>query len=782
MKGSEAGAAAHPSDAGLRMVRRVGVFTWLLGVAALIELTAQSYRTGVLQVSAKWQAALTAGFIVTVAMGIGLALAARYPVPAALIDGAARIDALVRRRGLSLVLIAITVLVYPLAVFGPAGRYFDGIFPRLFLFWLVTLALSVLLRAWFPRASWIHLLLGTTVTYGLLVRVLAFVPEISTYPFSLGWSEGSRYYYASLFRSQALYGQRLSPSELHPTRYLLQSLPFFVASLPLWTHRLWQVLLWWLLPVVTAALLVARHRVSGHWTRFLVGGWIVLYLFQGPVYYHLLVAVVLVLAGLDVHHPWRSTMFVVAASVWAGISRLNWFPVPALLAGCLYLLESPPEKGAKTALRWPIVWAVIGTLVAFAAQGVYVRVSGIELDRLTSSLSSALLFYRLLPNPTYALGILPAVIMASAPLLLSLWWSRPQWLARLDGPRRAFLAGALSVLAFGGVLVSLKIGGGSNLHNLDAYLVLLLLVGSSLLLQSTEGGPALSAKTLPAFRQAALIVAVPVAFAVWAGGTWVQRDLVSAERALSLIRREAQQVSASGEDVLFISQRHLLPFGMVPGIPLEPEYETVFLMEMAMAGNRAYLDRFHSLLEGHAFGMIVVDRLGTTLQGRSHGFGEENDAWVREVALPILCDYRFLARLETPPVDLLVPRPEAQTVQNDWKPGSIHAELRQRRREERRRVSVRIAIGISSRSPPSFPVPGTLCRRGLAPGSIGFSPFGEGPAAHWRRAGRGPVDLALEPAGSRAPSANGVLVGAAPSGGCRRRGVAKPPGSAARAA
>ncbi len=39
------------------------------------------------------------------------------------------------------------------------------------------------------------------------------------------------------------------------------------------------------------------------------------------------------------------------------------------------------------------------------------------------------------------------------------------------------LAGELLVLFVGGLIVSVKIGGGSNLHNMDAYLVLLLIIG-----------------------------------------------------------------------------------------------------------------------------------------------------------------------------------------------------------------------------------------------------------------------------------------------------------------
>jgi hypothetical protein len=251
-------------------------------------------------------------------------------------------------------------------------------------------------------------------------------------------------------------------------------------------------------------------------------------------------------------------------------------------------------------------------------------------------------------------------MLASGPMLLAIWLSRAAWLGRLDPWRRAFLAGALLVLALGGVLVSLKIGGGSNLHNLDAYLVLLLLIGSSLLLQTAEGFPDLTFQArLPAYRQTALLVAVPVIFAVAAGSRWIDRNVTAAQAPLNLIRARAEEASSRGERVLFISQRHLLTFGLIPGVALEPEYETVFLMEMAMSGNRTYLDRFHELLRQHAFGLIVVDRLTTAFQGRRHNFGEENDAWVREVSLPLFCWYELSARLDQPPVDLLVPRTEA---------------------------------------------------------------------------------------------------------------------------
>ena len=66
-----------------------------------------------------------------------------------------------------------------------------------------------------------------------------------------------------------------------------------------------------------------------------------LFFFQGAVYYHLMVCVVLVLLGYKKDKPLRTLIFVLLASVWAGISRVNWMPVPGLLAVALYLLDTP---------------------------------------------------------------------------------------------------------------------------------------------------------------------------------------------------------------------------------------------------------------------------------------------------------------------------------------------------------------------------------------------------------------------------------------------------------
>jgi hypothetical protein len=632
-------------------------------VAAWVESSLTAWHTGLLAISPRWQTALAIGALGAAAEGAFIFLTGRerWKRPVGEMIRRAT-QALARRRTLSTLLAALLVPLFPWAIFGPAGRFVEGLFPRLLLFWVAIVALGLLLRAHFQETSWSSLLLGTALAYGLLYRILAFLPDLSTYPFSLAWSEASRYYYASLFHAERIYGFPVSPSELHPTRYLLQSIPFLVSGLPLWVHRLWQVFLWLSLPAVAAALLVRRLRIEGRWVRILITVWSILFLFQGPVYYHLLLAVVLILAGMDGRRPWRSTGVVLLASVWAGISRLNWFPVPGLLAGCLYILETPRGRDAwRRSFGLPIAWVVLGTAVAFLSQTAYVVLAGVGADRFTSSISSDLLFYRLLPNATYAPGVLPAIVLASAPMALAVWRARAAWAGRIDRSSGIFLAGSLALLFLGGLLVSSKIGGGSNLHNLDAYLVLLLLIGCVLALGPSLRSPEPSGRADPPSSVSAFLVAVPLVFALAMGGPWTKRDAGEAAQSLQTIRARAQEAAAGGSSVLFISQRHLLTFGMVEGVPLVPEYETVFLMEMAMAGNRTYLDPFQAGLKARAFGLIVVEHLGTALQGRGHNFGEENDAWVREVSRPILCYYESIQSLEQPRVDLLVPRSEVQS-------------------------------------------------------------------------------------------------------------------------
>jgi hypothetical protein len=570
----------------------------------------------------------------------------------------------------------LTFALFPWLVLSPSIDILANIPLRLTIFCLVVIASAFLFHQTWSGKSWGMAILFTSLGHATAYKLASFIPDISSYPFSLAWSEASRYYYASLWLSKQIYGFFVPPSVLHPTRYLLQSIPFLFSNSPLWFSRVWQVILWIASASLTSGLLIRRLALPAH-RKSLVFSlsllfWGFLFQFQGPVYFHLLFMAILILWGFDRVHIWRSLIVVLIASLWAGISRVNWVPVPGLLAAALYLMEVELKgKPLWNYILPPAIWVLAGTATGFASQQAYQLWSGNPPAWFGSSFTSDLLWYRLLPNPTYPLGILPSAVLVSLPLIglmvlkISSRWHQYHFI-RLLG-----LAAILGVLFVGGVIVSVKIGGGSNLHNLDAYLTLLLVTGSYIYFDRFQPDTTnqldknaairtnLSPGALFRFSEGIFIfgaLAIPMYFTLSAGGQLPRHDFAAAQEALQTINSTTQQTANDGGEVLFISQRQLLTFNYVKDVPLVADYELVFLMEMAMSDNPSYMDAFHTDIANQRFAMIVSEPLVIQFQGRNHGFGEENDAWVTNVSEPVLCYYEPSVTLESVGVVLYIPR------------------------------------------------------------------------------------------------------------------------------
>ncbi len=114
-----------------------------------------------------------------------------------------------------------------------------------------------------------------------------------------------------------------------------------------------------------------------------------------------------------------------------------------------------------------------------------------------------------------------------------------------------------------------------------------------------------------------------------------------------------QSYSKSGP-VLFIYERHLLTFGMIPNVPIVQDYEVIPLMEMAISGNQAYLNRFYQDLQNHRFVAIVATK--QNLDANSGDFAEESALWNQRVAYHLLCEYQPILTLQSSNVQVFVPR------------------------------------------------------------------------------------------------------------------------------
>ena len=391
--------------------------------------------------------------------------------------------------------------------------------------------------------------------------------------------------------------------------------------------------------------------------KFLVGGWFALFLFQGAVYYHLLICVIIIFAGVSPRQNLKSLFAVVLASFWAGMSRVNWFPVPAMLAIAIYLLEQPFSKSKNfwQYIRRPAVWGVTGLLFALAGQYVYISISGIQdLSAFGSSFTSALLWYRWWPSDTNSLGVIPAVLLVSfSPFLLLFWILRGRW-SSLHPVRWFGIFALLVILLGGGLVVSTKIGGGGDLHNMDAYIVLVGLISAYFLssLVKAESSP------LPAFELErsffiTFLLIIPVVFSLSRVTPPVRYDQIQVSSDLQTLREAVQTYSANGE-VLFIYERHLLTFDMIPNVPMVQDYEVVTLTEMAISGNQPYLNKFYRDLQEHRFTAIVARQ--QNLDANTGDFAEESNVWNRLVAYRLLCEYEPALTLDSSNIQVFVPR------------------------------------------------------------------------------------------------------------------------------
>jgi len=542
---------------------------------------------------------------------------------------------------------------------GPFGDQFRNLGIRLGLFSLLILISVLILRKTWDEYRFRTALLVSMIGYAVIYEIATYLPGINNYPFTLTWSEGSAYYFASAYFSEWLYGVEVDLPLINPTRHLLMAIPFVFQDLPIWAHRAWEVVLWLAITASAIYLFVRKLEISNKLLRLAFLGWIFLYFLQGPVYYFLVISIIPVLWGFDSKKFNKTLLLVLLGSVWAGASRVNWIPVPALLAATFYFMEvKVDQKNWLGYLVKPLVWFVSGVGIGLLAWYGYAQLSGQPVGNFGIYFTSNLLWYRLFPNPTFPGGVILTSMLASLPLIgiiaVHLYRSgRNYHLIRHIG-----VASILLVFYFGGLVVSTKIGGGNNIHNLDAYLLILLVSGSYLYFGKSVPDynfpEKVSFQALDNFFIIAAVI-IPVIFTLQGGRPINLPKESRIDNALLTIQEFADQTSREGGKVLFIAERQLLTFGEIENIPLLPEYERMDLMEMVMGSNEQYLSEFRQRIQDQEYALIISEPLKIRYQGRSRPFGDENDVYVAQVSTHVLCYYKPMKNFGQFPIQLLVP-------------------------------------------------------------------------------------------------------------------------------
>jgi hypothetical protein len=596
------------------------------------------------------------------------------------------------RLGLIRWVLVIVILIAPVWFFQytPWGVVYSNPFFRLLAWGLIVLGLTFMLGKGERPFGWVELLVAVILTSTTFTFAAAFT-NVTNYPFSLGWSEGNRMWDYSIMFGRQVYDYPADQEiwvHLDMGRQFVGGLPFLLPGLTIGMERFW-IGLTQLIPYSLLGLAVFRST-RNHWQVWLLTTlWVLLFLKQGPIHPPL------VLCATVVALLWRSPLWlaiplIAVTGYVAEESRFTWIFASGMWIATLELAGAPLEAGRLSRTAWikAISLGTAGILGGYFGQKIAGLLAGnasvgvaVTTQDVASSLSSEpLLWYRLFPNATYGFGILLALLVAVLPLILVLIylvvtkrWTMNVW-------QSLIVISTLLAFLVVGLVVSTKIGGGGDLHNMDMFLIGLMFTG---VLAWQKGGaewirqidaspvwvklllvfmlawpgyyPLMEMRSFSFGEEASWLVILTDAPTEKSLGMLPSRKVT--ERSLEIIRSRVALAQTQGE-VLFMDQRQLLTFGYIKGVAFVPEYEKKVLMSQALNTDEVYFKEFYEALASHRFSLIVSEPLHTPIKDVSYQFGEENNAWVKWVSAPILCYYEPAETLIEVKVQLLVPRLE----------------------------------------------------------------------------------------------------------------------------
>lgn len=595
-------------------------------------------------------------------------------------------------------IIVVVLLILPVwfLQYTPWGVVFSGLYFRLMLWGFVAASLAIFLKADHQLISWFTLLTALLLTSSAFSIAFAFI-NVSDYPFSIGWSEGNRMWDYSLLFGRYLYDYPLDqvvPATTDIGRQLVGGLPFIIPGVTIVVERFWTALTT-VLPYLLLGLAAFRFTAKDKGLWLLLGVWAYIFLKQGPIHPPLVLCAFAV-ALLWRRPLWVSIPLIFVTSYLAEESRYTWMFAPGLWIVMLEFSGARLQGGRLRASTWwraivlgltGAVGGYFGTSLAnwgralFSGSGAPSLAGGgaVSVSSVTSSVTAhPLLWYRLFPNATYGIGILFALLLAVAPTILFVVYlsSTRKWI--LSTWQKLALAFPLLAFLTVGLIVSTKIGGGGDLHNMDMFLIGILFVavivwenGGRQWLREIDASPIWVKSVL------VLLLIIPGiqplsalrSYRFAEDASWlVTLTDVTNEKFLEMlpaqdevndimqdIEREVELAKPRGE-ILFMDQRQLLTFRYVENVPLVPEYEKKVLMNAAMGANEKYFRRLYSELADQRFSLIISEPLRAPVKDSSYQFGEENNAWVEWVVRPVLCYYEEIGTYRSAQIQLLVPK------------------------------------------------------------------------------------------------------------------------------
>ena len=483
----------------------------------------------------------------------------------------------------------------------------------------------------------------------LFLYIFQQIHFINDYPLSQSWSETSHYYYASTFFAERIYGKSLMLPYIKQSMYMVLSLPFLIPDVNLFSLRLWERTLVIIIPILTSYFIIRRVSFSRRTNKYIFFIWCTLFLLQGPIYYHLLFIPIIFFILYRSGKVLRTSILVFFLSVWTGLSRINWYPVPGTLAALMFYLKVERDgRSFKSVAKYhtlPAFWLVLSMGTSFLSMYFYQGVSNVDPRLLGSALYSKLLWYRLFPNPTFKPGILIGSLAVSGVVLFFIGKNlkKRNW----SNSRKIAIVGIIAVFLLGGLIVSVKIGGGADLHNMDIYLMLIAVLFIFLYFGKEKAGKEIDFLLQTRYKHLWIfLLYVPVIYISANVPPLPELDYQTAADTIQTMQEEVNFYNDQGEDVLLATQHHLYTFDIISDVIQDPFYEKTLMMEVAISENKSLIQKYRNDMEEGKYPVIISDALFPGHKNRyESSFAEEQYYYAEYIADTIRKHYQEVMNL-----------------------------------------------------------------------------------------------------------------------------------------
>jgi len=537
--------------------------------------------------------------------------------------------------------------------------------------------------------TWVGLLQGI-VFFGVFFLVAKKLISITNFPLSLSWSEGNRLWDYAVFFGRDLYiypvDQPLK-AYIDRGRQSLWGLPFLFSNVTIAQVRLWSVIVG-MIPYALLGWIVFRTPKGNRRLWVFMGLWVLIFLQQGPIYSPLVLAAILV--AIARQKPlWLGLPLVVIAGYYAQMSRFTWMFAPAMWAVMIAFHDHPPESLRRNIKNWGyiFVYGLAGLIGGVGISGwknlaknfiptpssitispnlSEPTASVTEVSEAASNTGIAaaitdqpLLWSRLFPGSIYPEGIILGLLIAVGPLILFLLYLVISKRWKLNRWQKVGILLPVILFLIVGLIISVKIGGGDNLHNLDMFLISLIFV-TALAWEGAGEGVVRNLSQEPLWLQISIMLAaaIPAFYPVMDAEPLKLPPRENVELTLEYIQKESDLTVSQGQEILFMDQRQLLTFGFVENVPLVADYEKKLVMDKAMSRDANYFNDFYQDLANHRFGLIISEPQVVLYASDDDAWAEENDVWIEWVTKPLLCYYEPQHDFKKTAVWLFVPRIE----------------------------------------------------------------------------------------------------------------------------